>query len=97
MVELFNLAGSQTNYRVNSIAVQPGKFDCVPTEKTTRKKRCRRSVAQQPKLHLEEYCTGKRIGPKYLSLPVLVHADFLLSDFLLRGNYTFPVSCAVNF
>ena len=35
---LFNLVGSQTTHRVNSIAVQLGKFGCVPTERAPRKK-----------------------------------------------------------
>ena len=80
MVELFNLVGSQTTHCVNSIAVQPGKFGCVPTERAPRKKRCRRSLAEQPKLHSEEYYIGKRIRPKNLSFPVFGHADVLLSD-----------------
>ena len=77
MVELFNLVGSQTTHRVNSIAVQPGKFGCVPTERAPRKKRCRRFLAE---LHLEEYYIGKRMGLKNVSFPVFGHADFLLSD-----------------
>ena len=80
MVELFNIVEPQTTHRVVSIAVQPGKFGCVPTERAPRKKICQRSLAQQPKLHLEEYYTGERIGPKNLSSPVFGHADFLLSD-----------------
>ena len=80
MVELFNLVGSQTTHRVNSIAVQPGKFGCLPTERAPRKKSCRPSLAEQSKFHLEEYCIGRRVGPKKLLFPVVGHADFLLSD-----------------
>ena len=80
MAELFNLAGSQTTHRVNSVAVQPGRFGCVPTERAPRKIRFRRTLAGQPKLHLEEYYIGKRIGPKDSSFPVFGHADFMLSD-----------------
>ena len=59
MIELFRLVGSQTTQDVNSIAVQPGKFGCVPTERALRKKRCRRSIAEQPKLRFEETLLAK--------------------------------------
>ena len=38
MVDLFNLVGSQTTHRVNSSAVQPGKFGFVPTERLPERK-----------------------------------------------------------
>ena len=52
---------------------------CGPTEKAPRKKRFQHFLAEQPKLHLEKYFTGKRIKPKNLSFPVFGHADLLLS------------------
>ena len=80
MVELFNLLGSQTTHRVNSIGVQPKKSGCIPTERAPRIKRCRRSLAEQAKLQLEEYYIDKRTGPQNVLFPVFGRADFLLSD-----------------
>ena len=63
MVELFNLVGLQTTHCVNSIAIQPGKFGCLPTKRVPRKKRCQHSLEEQTELHLKEYYIGKRMRP----------------------------------